>query len=384
MSRRTKTRTDDASPAVPAVEAEAPASSSTAPADGPTVPAAQVRELVFRVGGVDAAVQHLLRALPLPILSDELESFSWCYDALEQAADTRVGVVLVGPGDSGKSVGLRWAARQFEAEELRLVREHAPYRPRRVVRLCKLAVQTPLDFLIALYRAAFDATPSLRLLGRAKRAEELFAEIVERLRDEDVAAVVVDDADALPDAVIEQLTGLMARSTDEHPDQLGEATLATPGGTVAPLGVGVVLAGTAKLEARISRGGEVGNAWKRVCRVSAVPAAQVPAVLARLLPAFGVASTTLGPLGWATFVHQHVTFGRATPIGTLDHVARQYVRRLVIDAVSAGRLVRSLAEVPWDPAMLEQIRTETLVPRATAAETPEPSSGSEEAHDAAA
>lgn len=155
---------------------------------------------------------------------------------------------------------LAWAVQEFEQGERRLAAEDPAYRPRRVVRLNASKPKTPLELLCALYRAALDTDPILRVRGRGKGPSEVLRELVLRLRDEAVAVLVIDDADALSAELLELIAGLMAVATDDHPDRLAGGDLATSPTAVTPQGTGVVLAGTARLETTLTSGSEPGNA----------------------------------------------------------------------------------------------------------------------------
>ncbi len=336
---------------------------TTTPSSAAATRPGAVREIVLHLGGAAQAVNPLLRQLPLPLMTEQLIAYAWANDAVEQAADTRQGVVLVGPGDCGKSTALTHAVQQFEAGEIATAQRDTTYHVRRVVQVRSILATNEEEALVALYTAAFDVAPHPRTQSRRKHVTELFAELVERLRDEHVAVIVVDDADDLPAPVIRVIERLMARATDAHPERLGAQSLGAPGGTIAPQGIGIVIAGTARLEATITLGEEAGNAWKAVRRVTAIEAGAVADIFAHLLPCAGMAQRQLGTVAFARLVHEHLTFGRPMGIGTLDAIVRQYVRRMVITQMEQGRVLTELADVPWDLGMLTVARSEILAPK---------------------
>ncbi len=313
---------------------------------------------------LDHEVHRLMRQMPLPLLVDG-DQYAVLLDALEFAADSRQGVVAFGAGDCGKSVTLTWAAQEFEQGERRLAQQDPAYRPRRVVRLNASKPKTPIELLCALYRAALDTDPVLRVRGKAKGPSEVLRELVLRMRDEDVAVVVIDDADALSAELLELIAGLMAVATDDHPDRLAGGDLTSSATAVTPQGIGVVLAGTARLETSLTGGSELGNAWKMLVRVGPVPADAVPVVLQQLLPVWHEAAVTMGDAAWMQFVRERISYGRAMPIGALDSLARLYVRRSILIARESGVVIRRADELPWDAALMEQVRMELLVPRSS-------------------
>jgi hypothetical protein len=307
--------------------------------------------------GIDHDVQRLLRQLPLPILADA-PRYPLALDAIDAAADSRQGVLVLGGGDCGKSVALSWAVQEFARAEAELQQADTAYRPRRVVRFNVSRPRTPMDLLSAIYRQAFDTDPVIRVRGRTKDASDLLRELLLRLRDEEVAVLVLDDADALSAELLEWTARVMAVATDDHPDRLQ----ADGGGSLVPQGVGVVLSGTARLEATIHQGSEVGNAWKKVVRIGPVSAVEVPYTLCALLPPWASAAAHMGDEAWAQLITKTVSYGRAMPIGTLDALARLYVRRAVVIAQMQGQTFRRVEDIPWDAPLLEQVRQELLVP----------------------
>jgi len=327
-----------------------------------TAPSTDTATPVLSLGGIDAEVQRLLRQLPLPLLTDG-DHYTSLLDGLEFAADMRQGVVALGPGDSGKSVALAWAVDEFARSELKLRRHDAAYRPRRAVMLNVGKLTTGIDLFSTIYRVAFDTDPGLRVRGAAKKASELLRDLMLRLREEDVAVVVLDDADALSAELLALIAGLMAVATDEHPERLVKSDAGAT--AVIPQGVGIVLCGTARLEASLFAGSEIGNAWKTLVRVGLVAADTVPHAMRQLLPTWSAAATAMGDDAWAMFVREHVSYSRHMPIGALDTLARLYVRRAFFTAMEVGRVVQRCDDIPWDAPLLAQVRKEVLVPAST-------------------
>lgn len=313
---------------------------------------------------LDHEVQRLMRQMPLPLLVDG-DQYAVLLDAVEMAADSRQGVVAVGAGDCGKSVTLAWAVQEFEQGECRLAAQDAAYRPRRVVRLNASEPKTAIELLSALYRAALATDPVLRARGRAKGPSEVLRDLVLRMRDEDVAVLVIDDADALSAELLELIAGLMAVATDDHPDRLAGGDLVTSPTAVTPQGIGAVLGGTARLETTLTSGSELGNAWKKLVRVRPVAADAVPLVRQQLLPTWRTAANQMGEVAWGQFVRERISYGRAMPIGALDSLPRLYVRRSILIARVTSVVIRRADELPWDAALVEQVRTELLVPRSS-------------------
>ena len=332
----------------------------TTPVPTAFVPAG--RELRLRIGTVESSAHPLLQRLALPLIPDFVDATAYAMDALEQAVASRQGVVLIGPGDCGKSTAMTQAIRAFEDAEARVSKESSDYEDRRIVHVHGLRADKELDVIVALYVAAFETAPILKTAGRRKTVDEVLRELTTRLRDERVAALVLDDAQDIAAPALHLIERLMAHAVDREAGRLGAATATAADGTVAPAGVGVVLVGTARLEHAIRYGEEAGNAWKTIQHVHALPAESVPDALCRLLPAWAAGAAALGATAWADFVATHITLGRPVPIGSLDMMARLYVRRLATAALDEGVTWTSLAEVPWDRDMLCYVRQEVLVP----------------------
>lgn len=82
----------------------------------------------------------------------------------------------------------------------------------------------------------------------------------------------------------------------------------------------------------------------------------------------------MGEEAWRQYITRAVSYGRAMPIGTLDALARLYVRRALLIAQWEGQTFRRAEDIPWDAPLLEQVRQELLVPTSSYAPGFDPSS----------
>lgn len=299
------------------------------------------------IGGIDDTLHQLINALPLAVLRDEVPAIAWIPDCIAQAAAERKGVAIIGESGVGKSIGLRVAIDEFERGEREAKAAHDPYVVRRIVRCSTIRSTTARDMFIEIYRVAFDVSPAIRVHGRTKTDDEIRDELLERLFDEDVAVLVIDEAQTLTERALIALRDLIAVAEDRAPKRL----VAGAGGShYVPSGIGVLLVGTYELEVRLAQSEEAGRRWVRAQRVGAVTVADAPVVFRKLLPAFDKAATKMGDAAWADCIMRRCTAGRDVPIGTIENIIRTYTRRLLIETPG----IRTVATIPWDAEIFEQ------------------------------
>ncbi len=145
-----------------------------------------------------------------------------------------------------------------------------------------------------------------------------------------MAAIVVDEAEALTDEAVTVLRDIISKSE-------AMSTRRYVNGRYQPAGVGVVLLGTPELGVRLSASDEAGRRWLQVKQVNMLAPATAARVYRRFLPAFEQEARRRGDEEWVRFIHDHVCPKRI-PVSSIENHVRMYVRRLTnhdpsIDAI---------------------------------------------------
>lgn len=171
--------------------------------------------------------------------------------------------------------------------------------------------------------------------------------VVEAAGRQDIAVLVIDEAQTLTEGALVALRDLIAVAENRAPQRM---VVGPSGPQYVPSGLGVLLLGTYDLEVRLSQSEEAGRRWVRAQRVGPVAAADAPVVFRKLLPAFDKAAKALGAKAWADVVTRLCTDGRDIPIATIENIIRIYTRRMVIDVPG----IATVADIPWDVELFEQ------------------------------
>lgn len=304
------------SPAKKTAKSRAPGNSQFA--GGP----ARIGHHVIHIGGFDTAATHLARHYAMPVLSDGTEAMYWAPDVLEHAVATRKIVGFIGEKGTGKTVAFDLAVpRHEEAERFKRLRDDR-YEPERVA-----IVQCPEDasyrqIVVAIHLAALGGPPIERARGRVKCDDILIIETVDRLRDEHVAVVIMEEAELLTDDGLNAIRKISSVAEARAPKRYDAE------GNKLAVGVGIVLVGTFDLDVAIGAWNEDGQRTGRVRYLGGIPAEGVPDFYRRVLPAFDAGALAMGKTAWSALVRREVTHGFAMPARFIETHVRGYVRRV--------------------------------------------------------
>lgn len=290
------------------------------------------------------ASDRLLSGLPLRVLRDYVPAMSWVPDCLATAVDHAKGVALVGAEGVGKTLAVQVTVREFHEEQRRDRERGGAFR--RVVIVPKLEAKTRKHIYATIYKAVADVEIVLRARGVTKSEDQLRTELIARISEEGVAALVFEDAQSFGPEVLEAIRDIMAIAQDFANDRL----LSTSAGTkVQVRGVGVLLVGTHDLELNLKQMAD--RHWLTVQHVGAIEHECLPDVFQALLPAFGQAATQLGASTWSRLLKRQVARGRSVPIAQIEDIIRLYVRRTLAEQPD----LEFLHQVPWDAELFEQV-----------------------------
>lgn len=259
--------------------------------------------------------------LSLPFIPG-LDSLALMSDALDQAANERKGVIVVGPKGVGKTIALRYALdRRLEAEWAKRDLD-ASYYPRQVVLLRSIRARRYRDVLGALYNELMGHEWTDRAHGRAKSDDTLRKELIKHLADERRVVIAVDEAETLTPEAINALRDLIAEAEDRDVDRFGD-------GTITAAGVGVLLVGADNgFRGRIAASDEAGHRWVRIVTLEPLDASDIAGVYPTLLPGFRAHVQRIGDAAWAAYVTRVVSHERRLPIRALENHVRLYYRLL--------------------------------------------------------
>ena len=307
------------------------------------------------IGGLNLSSLALRDAVALPLLDAGVPVLDMFADCLGQVAAERRGVVLLAPQGAGKSIAIARDVSRFNAEEERRRAElDAQYQPRRIIVVGTLRIRAPRDLYRWLFKQAFGTDPVEYLYRRKKTDEELRADFIARCVEENVVAVVVDEAQTLEQPILDALRDLMAVAEPNAAERI--ETTADGVSSLRPQGVGVLLVGTLAVQARLHEIPEIGRRWIRSEIVGLTEAADAPGMLAKLLPAFAQGAAEMGEEAWATFIAQAVTRGHTVPISTLADLTRGFIRRVCDDQPD----VQDIKDLHWNQDIFQQAAYELL------------------------
>jgi type II secretory pathway predicted ATPase ExeA len=267
------------------------------------------------LGGIHPAARTL-DAIELSV-HDGLPAIGLLRDVVQQVTAERKGVALVGPKGCGKSVALARVKAEFDAGEDEKHQRDDTYLPQHLLVLQCLRTGDARQVLGLIYRAATGNEQPRRGRHGPKPIEQLRREVVEQLRQLNIVALLLDEADKLPPAGLQVIRDLMAQAEESHPDRH------TARGYRA-VGLGVVFLGEPMLEIQLRQSGEVAQRFTRVVRIPPVEPAAMPALYAALHESMAHAAERLGAR-WTTLITS-LWNDRPVPARLIENHVRQYLR----------------------------------------------------------
>lgn len=275
----------------------------------------------------------------LPVLSD-LNAMSWLADGLDQAVTERKGVAVVGAKGTGKSVALRRVMDEFIEVEAEVEAGDAN-RPRRgLAVLTGPRSENRRAVLDVIWKAVVGMEP-MRQRGRKIADEKLLEMLIEEILRQNVAVIVVDEAENLSYEALEVLRDIVSLAETTSKRRFSDETYRAAG-------VGVLLVGTRKLAPRLRESGEAGHRWLRIQSVSALDPDEAAQVYLDFLPQIQIHVDEIGEEGWLEYVRIHVCMGKPVPIRLIENHVRNYARRMFANDATLNR-----DEIPFEEEIFE-------------------------------
>lgn len=278
--------------------------------------------------------------MTLPVL-DEVSAMVWISDALDQALTERKGVAVIGSKGTGKSVALRRVIDDFHEIEGEAEAADAN-RPRRGLTLLNgPRAEKRRDVLEVIWKAVVGMPP-IQSRGRKVGDDMLLEMLVEEILRQNVAALVVDEAENLSEEALYVLRDIVSLAETTSQERYA-------GDEYSTAGVGVLLVGVGDLAPRLRATGEAGHRWLRIQRVTGLEPARAAKVYLQFLPGLQPHVDEIGSGTWEEYVRVNVCMGASIPIRLIENHVRNYARRMVTADDSIG----SRAQIPFNAETFE-------------------------------
>lgn len=257
-----------------------------------------------------------VRAHPLPYLEGYGVGMR-VHDALDKVFNGRHVVMVVGGKGLGKSVGLDRARDWFHEREDRRAKNDNSYQPLRV-QLMTSARQDSYEEVLTNVLHALDRREPTKEGGRRKTTAALRDRIAELMARKRVAILAVDEAETLTAQSLNAYRDIAASSADRAARVVSASS---------PGAIGLLVAGTPQCHDRMESSGEYGHRIAEVVRLPDVTIKQAEEVLQQWLPQIaGLDRAAQSQL--RTAVRVNICRDRSTNMRHLDHIVKEYGRRL--------------------------------------------------------
>lgn len=298
------------------------------------------------LGGLDP-LDNLAGGLELPTIST-LPAMAAVAEALDDAVTRRTGVLVVGEKGVGKSYALRRVVADFEQAERDRQDVDDGYQRRRLLPVHGLYSPRYRDALLYLLRLVTGEDVRPRVHGAPVTEDALIERLYLHSLDDNVVALVVDEAERLSPAALMLLRDVMAKAVAHDPSQAVTTDSRA-------LGLGVVLVGATPARAMVAATVEQGHRWARTITVDAVQPEAVGAIYEAWFPGFRGEIARRPAAWWQSVVDGHVTLGQSVAVRSLDHHARLYWRYVLrtLDGITARD------EVPLDMDLFKYAAEQT-------------------------
>jgi hypothetical protein len=290
------------------------------------------------LGGMDPS-QHVAEDLGLPIIPD-VGAVVRCREALDAAAATRRGLLVVGPKGVGKGIGVSLATQWFADVEKAKASLDDSYVRRKVLRIRDVRDATYRETAVNVARQLSKRYQD-RVRGRKKDPNEIRADVVNLCLARNYVALVLDEAERCSDATLLFVRDVMADAEEVASDRIeGDQSHAA--------GVGVVIVGDPSVEDAIGRTNEGGERWARRLEVPPLAPQQVVHVYSVWFPGFATHVQAVGDEAWETYLSSLICRGPVS-FRLLENHARTFVLYMTRSKAS----VSSREDVPFDRALFE-------------------------------
>lgn len=265
--------------------------------------------------------------------SDPMDSFSLPHipelptdgivgGALDRAAKERKGVVVLGEKGTGKNIAYDLMSDSFTRSEAASETEDPKYQPRRLLFVPKLRDRTYEGAVTYLLKKVLGTDPELRVRGRAKTIDVLRDEFVAFATLQNVAVLVMNEAEYFAPPVFELLRDLMA-SDDNSPERI---ITTADGRNIKAVGIGVLLLGTPRVERTVKASDEAGTRWVSIEHVPPVAPMAAGKIYARWFPGFAPYIARVGEAAWLTYISTRLCKSNPVPVARLRNHAYAYAR----------------------------------------------------------
>jgi type II secretory pathway predicted ATPase ExeA len=291
----------------------------------------------LQIGGIDEST-YLVHEIELPVIED-LRVRQWMDDALTQAVAERKGVALIADKGVGKTVAIKKAVSAFEDAERTIEEKDAKHLRRRVKVAQSPRSDSRVEVIAALYMAITGIDIARKRRGRSRSEHDLLLELVSDIRGQNVAAIVLDEAENLSEAGVEVVRDIMSIAESESTERYTKT-----GSGFRSAGVGAVLVGTRDLLPRLAGSEEAGQRWVRIQPVRGLDLDEASEIYCQYLPAFAKRAKK-AKKQWGELLESKVMPDGRIPIRRVENHVRAYIRRMIL-ASEEG--YTKTEQIPWD------------------------------------
>lgn len=285
--------------------------------------------------------QHLAEEFELAQV-EGLEALGAARRALDSAANSRTGVLLIGPKGSGKTHAVEGALEWFDELEREKRRLDSTYVRRRILEVPTVHGTSYWNTAVRIAEA-LNPRYQARKRGLKKDKNKILEEVTERLLKAGRSVIVVDEAEECTDETIQFFRDLIAEAEKKDPKRRESS------GARKAAGIGVLLAGTDDLAASILSSEEAGQRWSQKISVDRPTADHLPQIYDTWFPGFGTHVEAVGRAAWTAYLSSTIARGRKISLHVLTNHARLYVLYMVRRYQS----IRSAEAIPFEQGPFE-------------------------------
>jgi hypothetical protein len=312
----------------------------------------------------DTAPDDLAEHLALPLV-DGLTLDGRMRDALDHAVTTRRGAVVIGAKGCGKSVALARAVAWLEHQEYQREQRNDAYVRRSVHYVPSFAARRYHEGLTVLCRQMLGISFHPNVRGGRKQEDDLRTELLLACRDQNIVALVIDEAERVSPECLRLLRDLMAEA------EWHGAHGAVVAGAKRAVGLGVLLVGTPVLRAPIMATDEAAQRWSLLVDVDRLLVHEATDILLAWFPAWPRRDAPGSTDTVSRLVERWLVEAGGVPWRTLENVARLYFRYVQRNRHTAAQYTRETAlwNAPLFVYVAQQVRWKSSDPHGDAGGT---------------